>query len=80
MSTITETINVCDRCGSRHKASEYMAGNHWGNLNVVWNGDKGGRSYAGDAGGITIKGKAWLCETCTEAFEEFMKPITKEQP
>ena len=80
MATITSTINVCDRCGTQHNASEYMAGNSWGQLNVQWSGDRGGRSYAGDAGGINLKGKASLCEKCTAAFEEFMRSNTSDQP
>lgn len=77
MSTITTVINVCDRCGSQHNAADYMKGNEWGHLSVAWSGDKGGRSYQGDAAGFNIKGKAWLCLPCTNAFEAFMKPTQR---
>lgn len=76
MTTITKTINVCDRCGHQQDMGTYMAGNHWGQCSVGWLGDKGGRSWQGDAGGVNLKGKAWLCETCTDAFLEFMRPTS----
>lgn len=73
MSQITTVINVCDRCGSKHDASKYMSGSHWGHLNLAWKGDKGGRTMQGDTGGINLKGDAWLCEPCTDAFLAFIK-------
>lgn len=73
MAQITTTINVCDRCGSQHDASKYMSGGEWGQLNLAWKGDKGGRTMQGDAGGINLSGKAWLCLKCTDAFLAFMR-------
>ena len=78
MATITTTINVCDRCGSQHNAADYMNGSHWGQLNVAWKGDKGGRAYDGAAGGVNLSGKAWLCEPCADAFLSFIE--NKGQP
>ncbi len=74
MATKTIVINICDRCGSQHPASDYSNGNSWAQMNLSWLGDKGGRSYDGAAGGIELKGKAWLCEPCTNAFLDFIKP------
>lgn len=71
--THTITINVCDRCGSEHNQADYMKGNQWGQMNVGWRGDIGGRAYDGSAGGNTIEGKAWLCLPCTEGFLAFMQ-------
>lgn len=72
MTQITTVINVCDRCDSQHDASKYMAGNSWGQLNLQWSGDKGGRGHDGAAGGMNLKGKAWLCATCTDDFFIFL--------
>ncbi len=74
MATETTVINICDRCGSRHDRAQYMAGNSWGQMTVQWHGDKGGRAYDGAAGGFTLKGSAWLCAPCTDAFLAFLKP------
>lgn len=74
MAVETVTTNICDRCGSRHNAAEYMSGNEWGQTTVQWSGDTGGRSWSGDAGGTSHKGKAWLCLFCTQAFLAFMAP------
>lgn len=73
MAQITTVINVCDRCGSQHNAADYMKGNVWGQLNVGWKGDKGGRAYDGAAGGMSLNGKAWLCMACTDLFLAFME-------
>lgn len=72
MAVETVTTMVCDRCGSRHDNSKYMAGSSWGQLSVKWSGDKGGRAYDGAAGGISLKGEAWLCQQCTDGFLGFM--------
>lgn len=74
MATETTTTLICDRCGSRHDQARYMAGNSWAQLNLAWRGDKGGRTCQGDAGGVNIEGKAWLCEPCVDAFVAFMAP------
>jgi len=74
MGVETTTVNICDRCGSRHNAADYMAGNSWGQLTLKWHGDIGGRAYDGAAGGANIKGTAWICHPCTEAFLAFLKP------
>lgn len=73
MAQITTVINVCDRCGSQHDKAKYMSGSIWGQLNVAWHGDKGGRAYDGSAGGMNLKGKAWLCRVCTDEFLAFMR-------
>ena len=73
MAQITTVINVCDRCGSQHNAAEYMSGNVWGQLNLGWKGDTGGRAWDGAAGGLSLQGKAWLCGICTDDFLKFMK-------
>lgn len=74
MSIETIITLICDRCGSRHDKASYMAGNSWGQLNLTWQGDKGGRTWDGSAAGVELKGKAWLCEPCTDAFLNFIKP------
>lgn len=73
MATKTITINICDRCGSEHDHADYMKGNQWGQMNVAWKGDTGGRAYDGAAGGLNHEGKAWLCMPCTDEFLTFMK-------
>jgi hypothetical protein len=73
MSERTIVIKVCDRCKSEHNRDDYMKGGSWGQTDVSWSGDRGGRSWQGDAGGTTHKGKAWLCQTCTDAFLQFME-------
>jgi hypothetical protein len=78
MATETTTTNICDRCGSRHDSERYSAGSSWAQLNLTWNGDKGGRTAQGDAGGVNLKGKAWLCEPCVNAFLEFLRPSTSQ--
>lgn len=80
MATETTVVNVCDRCGSRNNRDDYMKGNSWGQLTVTWSGDRGGRTYDGTAGGITLKGKAWLCESCTEEFLSFATKRRGKQP
>ena len=74
MAIETTVINICDRCGSRHNKADYMTGSSWGQLNIQWSGDKGGRAYDGAAAGVTLKGGAWLCEPCTDAFISFIEP------
>lgn len=74
MATETTITQICDRCGSRHDKAGYMAGNSWGQMSLTWKGDKGGRAWDGAAGGVTLKGQAWLCEPCTDAFLIFIKP------
>lgn len=54
-----------------------MAGNSWAQCKLVWNGDRGGRTWQGDAGGINLRGDVWLCEVCTDAFLEFIKPFSE---
>lgn len=73
MATETVVTMICDRCGGRHDKAAYMTGNSWGQMTMQWSGDKGGRAYDGAASGINIKGSAWLCESCTDAFLDFMK-------
>lgn len=78
MATETIIINVCDRCGSRHVAADYTKGSSWGQLTISWFGDMGGRAYDGAAGGCDLKGKAWICHPCTEAFLAFMANKPRE--
>jgi hypothetical protein len=73
VTTKTIIINVRDRCGHEQNMAEYSSGNEFGQLDVAWAGDIGGRGYDGAAGGVNLKGKAWLCLACTKAFQGFMK-------
>lgn len=75
MATETTTIDICDRCGSRHTRSYYMSGNSWGQLTLAWSGDMGGRAWDGAAGGTSLKGQAWLCLQCAHDFLHFMRPV-----
>lgn len=74
MSTETITYLICDRCGSRHNQADYMRGNAWGQVTLEWHGDNGGRTYDGAAAGHNLKGTAWLCMECANAFEYFIHP------
>jgi hypothetical protein len=49
MSERTIVIKVCDRCKSEHNRDDYMKGGSWGQTDVSWSGDRGGRSWQGDA-------------------------------
>lgn len=74
MSTQTVTTLICDRCGTREtpiicRMSE---------MKLSWNGARGGRTAQGDYGGYTIKGRADLCEPCTDAFLEWIKEPTAQ--
>lgn len=73
MAIETTTTLICDRCGSRHDKAKYYDGYSWGELNVQWSGDKGGRGHDGSAGGVRLKGSAWLCERCTDEFLAFIR-------
>lgn len=75
MATETTTIDICDRCGSRHNRADYTKGNSWGQLNLTWSGDMGGRAWDGAAGGTSVNGKAWLCLQCMDDFLHFMRPV-----
>jgi len=79
MAEIVTVTLVCDRCGSTHDKAKLMDGNQWAQATVQWSGDVGGRTYDGTAAGCLIKGKAWLCMNCTEAFLVFMKPATAQK-
>lgn len=74
MPSRTITINQCDRCAREQDMSKYMDGYAWGQMNLVWTGDKGGKGPDGSAGGINLKGSAWLCMRCTDDFQLFMTP------
>lgn len=74
MSEVTIVIKVCDRCKARHNRDDLMKGNSWGETNLTYSGHQGGRSWQGDAGGVSHNGKAWLCEACTTDFLKFMEP------
>lgn len=74
MATETTITQICDKCGSRHDKARYMAGNTWGQMTLTWRGDKGGRTWDGTAAGVEIKGSAWLCDYCADAFLKFIRP------
>lgn len=78
MATKTIVIDVCDRCGGEHNRADYMKGDAWGQVNISYKGDHGGRGYTGDAGGANTEGKLWLCRTCAEDFYEFIKGKSNE--
>lgn len=78
MATKTIIIDICDRCGLEHNRADYMKGGAWGQVNINYKGDHGGRSYAGDAGGANTEGKLWFCRTCAEDFYEFIKGKSNE--
>lgn len=65
-------IYVCDRCGHETTDRGDLRGSVKGSLSIKWGGSKGGVSYAGDWGGVNLKGDAWLCMTCTDDFLAFM--------
>lgn len=73
MATREITIDICDRCGHEQDRADYMKGSIWGQLFIKYKGDRGGRSWAGDAGGVNTEGKVWLCMTCADSFYEFLK-------
>lgn len=78
MKTKKTVIAVeCDRCKSTEDTNESAGRNEFGETNLTYTGHTGGRTYAGDIGGSSHKGAAWLCLSCTRAFFDFManKPV-----
>lgn len=71
--TVQKIEATCDRCGAAGDTGAMEGRNQWGELNVSYTGHQGGRAWDGAAGGVNIKGKAWLCMACTDAFLAFMK-------
>lgn len=77
--TTTRVTYVCDRCKAEHDESDYIKDSEWGQLNLEWRGDTGGRMHDGAAGGIVLTGKAWLCLPCTKAFLNFLSPTAARE-
>lgn len=78
MATKSIVIDVCDRCGSEHNRADYMKSNEWGQVNVNWNGDMGGRDYLGNGAQVKTEGKAWLCRICANDFYVFMQGVKND--
>ena len=74
MGKVTQTVVecTCDRCGKVGNTGIMEGRNVWGELDIAYSGHQGSRSWDGSAGGINIKGRKWLCMSCTEDFLKFM--------
>lgn len=64
---------ICDRCGAVGDTSTSSQRKEWGELYIEYRGERGSRAYDGTAAGQNIKGSAWLCMNCTNAFMSFME-------
>lgn len=64
-------INVwtCDRCASVTRSDQEKTAAEYGYTNIQWEGCIGCRE-----GGVSHKGKSWLCLKCTYEFLKFVKP------
>lgn len=71
-TTKTVTVVECDRCGSTEDTGITEGRQAWGELNLVYKGHTGGRSWDGAGGGCNLEGKVWLCMNCTDDFLRFM--------
>ena len=71
--TVQRIEATCDRCGAVGDTGNTEGRQQWGELEVIYIGHQGGRAWDGCAAGNNIKGKAWLCMACTDAFLKFMK-------
>lgn len=78
MATKTIVIDTCDRCGFEQNRADYYSGSVWGQVKIKYKGDHGGRSWAGDAGGISTEGNVWLCRQCAEDFYKFLEGKSDE--
>lgn len=77
-TTSTVITAVCDRCKRQGDTSQDSGHGEWGELKVTYDGFIAGRTWQGDAGGVTHKGNAWLCLWCTRDFLAFLHPTAKE--
>jgi len=83
MATKVTITHVCDRCGHETKDPLDWRGSKCGYLDLSWCGSVGSKALNGDTGGCTIKGRAWFCQDCLRAFQNFlrqMKPNEQRSP